>query len=99
MLGDDAFRGMGWLLMVPGALLAAAGGALLVIAAPKLVGGIGVKLLVYGIFSLLTLAGLTFMAAGLRQALTGSRSQQLIGLGLVLVTTIAIVVAIARFFF
>lgn len=84
--------------MIPGAGLAIAGALLLILAAPKLVGGMGVKLLVYGIFGLLLAVGLTFMAAGFRQALNGNPSQSLIAFVLMLLITIAIIMAIGRAF-
>jgi len=98
LLTSQTFRLLGWLLIVPGAVLAIAGALLLILAAPKLVGGMGVKLLVYAIFGLLLAVGLTFMAAGFRQALSGNRSQSLIAFVLILLITIAIIVAIGRAF-
>ena len=84
--------------MIPGAILAIGGALLLILAAPRLVGGMGVKLLVYGIFGLLLLVGLTFMAAGVRQAASGRRSQSLMTLVIVLLIMIALIVAIGRAF-
>jgi len=84
--------------MIPGAILAFAGTALLIFAAPKLIGGIGVKLFVYSIFGFLLLLGLTFMAAGFRQALSGSRSQSLISFVIVLLIAISIIAAIGQAF-
>lgn len=98
LLTSQTFRFLGWLLMIPGAILAIVGALLLILAAPRLVGGMGVKLLVYGIFSLLLLVGLTFMAAGVRQASSGKRSQSLMTLVIVLLITIALIVAIGRAF-
>ena len=39
--------------MIPGAMLAIVGAMLLILAAPRLVGGMGVKILVYGVFGLI----------------------------------------------
>lgn len=98
LLTSHTFRFLGWLLMIPGAVLAVAGALLLILAAPKLAGGVGVKLLVYGIFGLLLLVGLTFMAAGVRQASSGERSQSLMASVVVLLITIALIVTIGRVF-
>lgn len=98
LLTSQTFRLLGWLLMIPGAILAIAGALLLILAVPRFVGGMGVKLLVYGTFSLLLAVGLTFMAAGLRQASSGNRSQSLVTLVNVLLITIALIFAIGRAF-
>ena len=98
LLTTQTFRLLGWLFIVPGAFLAITGALLLILAAPKLVAGMGVKLFVYGIFGLLLAVGLTIMAAGFRQALSGNRSQSLIAFVLILLITIAIIVAIGRAF-
>lgn len=96
LLTDEALRGMGWLLMIPGSILVLAGITLVVLAGPRLINTTEAKLVGYGVFGLLALVGLAFMAAGLRQALTGGKSQSMIGLAIVLLAAIGLVVAIAR---
>jgi hypothetical protein len=98
LLTSRTFRILGWLLMIPGAMLAIVGALLLILAAPRVVGGMGVKLLVYGAFGLLLLVGLTFAAAGARQASSGRRSQSLMTLVIVLLIMVALIVATGRAF-
>jgi hypothetical protein len=98
LLTSQTFRFLGRILTILGAILTIAGALLLILAAPRLVGGMGVKLFVYGVFGLLLLVGLTFTAAGIRQALSGKRSQSLMTLVIVLLVTGALIVAIGRAF-
>jgi len=79
-----------------GGLLAITGALLLIFAAPKLVGGTGVKLFVWGIFGLLLAVGMTIMTAGFWQALFGRRNQSLMTFMITLLILITVVIAIGR---
>jgi hypothetical protein len=96
LLTAHTFRRLGLALIFIGGILAATGALLLIFAAPKLLGGMGVKLFVWSIFALLLAIGLTIMAAGSWQALFGRRNQSLITFMLVLLITILLVAAIGR---
>jgi hypothetical protein len=96
MVTDSGFRNLGWLMMAPGFLLAAGGAALIIFAAPRMKGGFGMKVLVYGVFGGLLLVGLAFTVSGLMQALSGRKNSTYIAVAVVLLAVIGIIVAIAR---
>lgn len=69
---------------------------MLMLAAPKLVGGMGVKLFVWGIFGLLLAVGLAIMTAGFWQVLSGKRSQSLMTFVIALVIALMAIAVIGR---
>lgn len=96
LLTAQTYKLLGLALVLLGGLLAIAGASLLIFAAPKLVGGIGVKLFVWGVFGLLLAIGLTFVTAGLWQILFGKRSQSLMTIAIALIITIMLIAVIGQ---
>ncbi|HZH90333.1 MAG TPA: hypothetical protein VEX70_06880 [Pyrinomonadaceae bacterium] len=94
LLNAQTYRILGWVLVVVGLLLSITGASLLIFAAPKLVGGLGVKLFVWGVFGFLLAVGLTTMSAGFWQALFGKRSQPLMKVVIALAIAIMLIVTI-----
>ncbi len=96
LLNTQTYRLLGLALAFIGGLLAIAGASLLIFAAPRLVGGMGVKLFVWGIFGFLLAIGLMIMTAGLWQVLFGKRSQSLMTIVIALLITIMLIAAIGQ---
>jgi hypothetical protein len=94
LLNAQTYRILGWVLVFIGLLLSIAGASLLIFAAPKFVGELGVKLFVWGVFGFLLAVGLTTMTAGFWQALLGERSQSLMKIVVALVIAIMLIVTI-----
>ncbi len=96
LLTADSFRLLGLLLIFLGAILALAGGLLLIFLMPILLGGIGIKIFVGAVFSFLLASGLAMMAAGFWQGAFGKRSQSLIKILIVLLVALFAIAAIGR---
>ncbi len=82
--------------MFLGGLLAIGGALLLIFAAPKVSGGIEVKLLIWSVFGFLLAVGLTFVTAGFWQVLFGKRNQGLMTFVIGLLIALALIVVIGR---
>jgi hypothetical protein len=96
LLSVQVFRLLGLALVFIGGVLAAAGALLLILVAPRLIGGTGVKLLIWGLFGMLLAVGLSFMTAGVLQVIFGKRSQQLMTYVIVLLIALSLIAVIAR---
>lgn len=96
LLTAQTYRLLGLALVVLGGILAIAGASLLILVAPKVLGGIEVKLLIWGIFGFLLAVGLSIMMAGIWQAWFGKRSQSLVTIVIALLITIGLIAAIGR---
>lgn len=96
LLTTQTYRLLGFALVCLGGLLATAGALLLILAAPGIVGGAGVKLFVWGIFGFLLAIGLTVLTAGVWQVLFGKRNQSLMTIVIALVIAIMLIAGIGQ---
>lgn len=99
LITPQTFKLLGGALLFLGGLLALGAVSLTILVAPRLAGvrgGTSGRLFILGVFGFLLAVGLTFMAGGLWQVLSGKRSQSLTTFGIVLLIALAIIVAIGR---
>jgi hypothetical protein len=96
LLTTHTYRLLGLALVFVGGALAVTGALLLILAAPKLIGGMEVQLFVWSIFGLLLAVGLMIMTAGFWQAVFGRRQQSLMAFVIALLIALMLVAVIAR---
>jgi hypothetical protein len=99
LITPQTFKLLGWALLFLGGLLALGAVSLTILVAPGLAGvrgGTSGRLFILGVFGFLLAVGLTFMAGGLWQVLSGKRSQSLTTFAIALLIALAIIVAIGR---
>jgi hypothetical protein len=99
LITAQTFRLLGFVLVFLGGLLAIVGASLMIFAAPRLVGGMGIKLFVFSIFGFLFAVGLAIAASGFWQIFFGERSQSLGSVVIVLLIALLLIAGIGQIVF